>query len=209
MDEPHTAQSKPEPANAAGSEPAPARAADLIDASGAAGCTGAGASSGSVASTLNSAQDARWPAHVAAAQAGEQKRAFRQLAQTSDVDAPQAAHVARSELGDDMVKMSEAGARETREIARLARAHFVAPFSAASWARRFKPSTRLNARRRQLGAALQYCSCGRSRTAGPQVGHGDRATKPRLPPGFSCDGKHRNDSDGIVRHGGNAILASS
>jgi hypothetical protein len=71
-------------------------------ASGAAGGTGASASSGSAASTLNSAQAARWPAHAADAQAGEQKRAFRQLAQTSGVDAPQAAQGVKTEIGDDM-----------------------------------------------------------------------------------------------------------
>ena len=82
---------------------------------GAAGGTGAGASSGSAASTLSSAQAARWPAQAADAQAGEQKRALRQLAQTRDVDAPQVAQVVRLELGDDMAKMKAGGQLDTRE----------------------------------------------------------------------------------------------
>ena len=130
MDEPHTAHAKPEPANSAGrDEPAPACAAGSIDASGAAGGTGGSASSGSAGSTLKSAQDARWPAHAAAAQAGEQKRAFRQLAQTSDVDAPQAAHAGRAEAGEDIAMITTCGQRETIELVCATRAHiFLASF---------------------------------------------------------------------------------
>jgi hypothetical protein len=103
LDEPHTAHANPEPAKAAGSdEPAPACAAGSVDDSGAAGCTGASASSGSSASTLNSAQAARWPAHAAAAHAGEQNRAFKQLAHTSGDDAPHAAQSGKTDAGDDM-----------------------------------------------------------------------------------------------------------
>ena len=105
--DPHTAHTKPEPANAG----IPAPAAGSIDASGAAGSTGVSASSGNAASTLNSAQAARWPAHAADAQAGEQKRAFRQLAQTSDVDAPQAAHAERGESVADIAGEAYCGRR--------------------------------------------------------------------------------------------------
>jgi hypothetical protein len=117
LDEPHTAHAKPEPANAAGSdEPAPACAAGSIDASGAAGGTGAKATSGSASSTEKSAQAARWPAHAAAAQAGEQKRVFRQLAHTSGVDAPQAAQAERTEAGDDMARITAGRRGETRDV---------------------------------------------------------------------------------------------
>jgi hypothetical protein len=98
---PHTAHAKPELENAGA--PAPAPAAGSAVASGAAGGTGASAPSGNAASTLNSAQAARWPAHAAAAQAGEQKLVFRQLAQTREVEAPQAAQEETGEeTGEDM-----------------------------------------------------------------------------------------------------------
>jgi hypothetical protein len=124
--EPQTAHAKPEPANAGA--PAPAPAAGSVDASGAAGGTGASASSGSAASTLKSAQAARWPAHAAAAHAGEQKRAFRQLAHTSGVDAPQAAQGARAKTGEDMSMIISGGQRGCSEFVHVVCTCFNAPF---------------------------------------------------------------------------------
>jgi hypothetical protein len=109
----------------------PAPAAGSIDASGAAGGTGASASSGRSTSTLNSAQAARWPAHAAAAHAGEQKRVFRQLAHTSGDDAPQAAQSGRTEADVDMTMITAGRQGRTRELVREAVAHFRRHFLAS------------------------------------------------------------------------------
>ena len=73
-------------------------------ASGASAKGAFGASSGGAASPAEPAQDARWAAHAPRAQAREQMRADRQLAQTRGVDAPQAAQGAREGRVDDMKK---------------------------------------------------------------------------------------------------------
>ena len=134
--------------------------------------TGAGASedSGGDAGERNCAQAARWPAHAAAAQAGEQKRAFRQLAQTSGVDAPQKAHTARSELGDDMTKNATGGQRKMSELVQATRAYSLAPFLLA---RRVEDSRAESRPRRDAPSAFLPTDPPPETASAPRVATGD------------------------------------
>ena len=112
-------------------EPAPACALGSVDANGAAGGTGANASSGIAASTVQysqarlrparggprpaNEQAARWKAR-AVSQVGVQKRTLTQLAHTRVVGAPQAAQSEEGETADDIAAMTAGGQRRTREL---------------------------------------------------------------------------------------------